>query len=106
MKLIARAMKRISRWRYICKIDTIDDGDFGGGHMDSHADTCTGGPEFVLLDGTTSKLVEVSGFSGEFDTIKDIPIGTCVTAYDDPETGTTTLLMFGEHVILWGQTYT
>ena len=45
----------------------------GGGHMDSHADRCTGGPEFILIDGSTSKKVEVSGFSEEFGPIKDIP---------------------------------
>ena len=64
--------------------------------MDSHADTCTGGPEFVLLEGTTSKMVEVSGFLEEFGPIKDIPVGTCATAYDDPETGDMVILLFGK----------
>ena len=64
--------------------------------MDSHADTCTGGPEFILIDGTTSKKVEVSGFSEEFGPIKDIPVGTCATAYKDPHTGGVVVLLFGE----------
>ena len=93
MNLIAWEMQRINRWCYICVL--VDNGE-GGGHLDLHADTCTGGPEFVLIDGTASKVVEVSGFSKEFGPIRDIPVGTCATAYDDPNIGSTVLLMFGE----------
>ena len=95
MKLIAWEMRRINWWRYVCVIKLAESKE-GGGHLNLHADTCTGGPEFVLIDGTTSKVVEVSGFSKEFGPIRDIPVGTCATAYDDPDTGSTVLLMFGE----------
>ena len=50
----------------------------------------------ILIDGTVSKKVEVSGFTDDFGTIKDIPVGTCATAYDDPESGKTYILLFGE----------
>ena len=84
--MIARAVKRIDRWRYLCQIESIDT-DEGGLEMDSHADTCTGGPEMILLDGTVLKRVEVLGFLEQFGSIKDIPVGTCVTAYEVPGTG-------------------
>ena len=32
----------------------------------------------------------------DFGTIKDIPVGTCATAYNDPEFGKTYILLFGE----------
>ena len=88
-------MRRIDRGRYIYQVEYIDD-NVGSGHMDSHVDTCAGGPEFVLMDGTTTKLVEVSGFNKKMGPLRDIPIGTCATAYNNPKTGQTYIILFGE----------
>ena len=61
--------------------------------MDSHADTTTGGSNFELVY-DTGQRVEVSPFSEEYEALQDIPIGTGVTAYDCPKSGTTYLLVF------------
>ena len=39
---------------------------------------------------------DVAPFSEPYEPIKNIPIATAATAYDDPSDGTTTLLLFGQ----------
>jgi hypothetical protein len=51
--------------------------------LDSHADTCVAGPNTIVLE-HTDQSVNVSAFTNQLDTMKDIPIGTVATAYDDP----------------------
>ena len=95
--MIARVVKKLDCGRYILQFESTEMEEGAGlSHLDSHADTCTGGPDMILIDGTVSKRVEVSGFTDDFGTIKDIPVGTCATAYDDPESGKTYILLFGE----------
>ena len=64
--------------------------------MDSHADTCAAGANMILLDGTVTKNAEVSPFLDKYESMSDIPIGTCVTAYDSPEDGSTNIIVFNE----------
>jgi hypothetical protein len=54
--------------------------------IDTRADTLCAGSTFILFE-STGKVVDVSGFHDSFTAIKDIPVGTCITAIDlDSET--------------------
>ena len=70
-------------------------GDDSRCEMDSHADTTVCGANFVNI-GSTGETVEVSPFSTEYESIPDIPIASCATAYDCPRTGETIILVFNE----------
>ena len=48
----------------------------------------------VLLEGSVTRHVEVSPFSSDYKSMKDIPIGTCATAFDCPEDGHTYIILF------------
>ena len=63
--------------------------------LDSHADTCVGGDNVVLLHETGFK-VSVSAYSPEYAALKDIPIASCAGAYDSETDGTTYLLIWNE----------
>jgi len=67
--------------------------------LDSHADTCVAGPNTVILE-YTDQMVSVSAFSDQFEVMKDIPIGTAATAYDDPNDGTTTILVIHQALLM------
>jgi hypothetical protein len=45
-------------------------------------------------------MVSVTGFSNEYEAIHDVPIVTAATAYDDPSTGTTVILIIGQALYL------
>jgi Reverse transcriptase (RNA-dependent DNA polymerase) len=54
--------------------------------IDTRADTLCAGSTFILYE-STGKVVDVTGFHDSFDAIKNIPVGTCITAIDlDGET--------------------
>ena len=90
-------MKKLDRGRYILQFESTEMEEGAGlSHLDSHADTCIGGPDMILIDGTVSKRVEVSGFTDDFGTIKDIPVGTCAATYYNPEPDKTYMLLFGK----------
>ena len=65
-------------------------------HLDSHADTCAAGPDMVLLTPSDelTEFVDVCSFSKDMEPIKNIPIGTCATAWTDPDLGQTCILVF------------
>jgi hypothetical protein len=63
--------------------------------MDSHADTCVAGANTRVMDYTDIK-VSVSPFSDSYEAIKDVPIVTVATAWDDPATGKVTVLYIHE----------
>ena len=67
--------------------------------LDSHADTCVAGPNFRFLSGT-GETVSVSPFSTELTSLSDVPIGTCATVFDDPNTGQSFLLIVNEAIYL------
>ena len=66
--------------------------------LDSHADTCVAGANCILEEDSMQR-VTVSGFSEELKPIDDIPISTCLTAYDLPD-GETILLVLHETIFL------
>lgn len=66
--------------------------------MDSHADTCVAGPNFVIIE-YTGEHCDVTPYSDEYKPITDVPIVNASTAYTDPETGATMILQFNQ--VLW-----
>jgi hypothetical protein len=66
--------------------------------LDTHADTCCLGYNFVPIL-YTGQVCDVQPFADGYAPMKDIPVVTGVTAYDDEETGLTYLLEF--HQSLW-----
>jgi hypothetical protein len=67
--------------------------------LDSHADTSVTGPNCTVIE-YTDQRVSVSGFSNEYEAIHDVPIVTAATTYDDPNTGTTVVLIIGQALYL------
>lgn len=66
--------------------------------MDSHADTCVAGPNFVV-DEYTGENCDVTPYSNEYQPITGVPIVNASTAYTNPETGETLILRFNQ--VLW-----
>jgi hypothetical protein len=51
--------------------------------LHSHADTCCAGPNTEPF-AHSDKLVNVSPFTETYKPLKDVPIASVVTVYDDP----------------------
>ena len=70
--------------------------------LDSHADTCVGGANTILLEpsGTTAT---VHSFSEEHKPFDQIPIGTIATSWTNPEDGITYVLCFPESLYFGDQ---
>jgi len=68
--------------------------------LDSHADTCVAGPNCVVVE-YTGYTVNVSSFSSKLHgVVSDVPIVKAATAYDDPVTGDTYILIIGQAIYL------
>ena len=65
--------------------------------LDSHADTIVCGSNCVILH-YTGKECDVSPYTDTYEAIKSVPIVQAATAYDNPETGETTILIFNEAI--------
>ena len=63
--------------------------------LDSHADTCALGSNFVLLH-YTGRVCDVSPYNSTYDPERDIPIVTGATAYTDQTTGQVYILVINE----------
>ena len=61
--------------------------------LDSHADTCVAGSNFVMLEEADS-YISVYPYSDEYPAINNIPIASVATAWTHPTTGRTYLLVF------------
>ena len=81
----------ISQSQTTIKEETIK----GRTDLDSHADTCCAGATTVVIE-YTGKTCDVSPFSQAYDATKDVPIVKAVTAYDDPSTGETFILVMNQ----------
>lgn len=68
-----------------------DAGTHGRCEMDTHADTCVAGANFLLIgwDGMTA---DVGAFHGSYEVLRDVPIVHCCTAWTNPEDGETVIL--------------
>jgi hypothetical protein len=68
--------------------------------LDSHADTFVGGSNCVLV-ASTGESATVHSFSNERKPFGEIPIGTVATAWVNPSTGETFVLVFHKAPLLW-----
>jgi hypothetical protein len=67
--------------------------------LDSHADTCVAGPNCIIIE-QTGFTVNVTGFSNKQGSFQDVPIVKAATAYDDPKTGATYILVIGQAIFM------
>jgi hypothetical protein len=54
------------------------------------------GSNFINIEKTKKKTVNASAFSAPHEVLHDSQIVTAATAYDDPNTGTTYILILGQ----------
>ena len=68
----------------------------GQTHLDSHADACVCGANFVMLEREDQvvECADVSPFSDDCEPVKDIPIASCATTWVNPEDGEPHVLVF------------
>jgi hypothetical protein len=65
--------------------------------LDSHADTIVCGSNCSIMF-FTGKECDVSPYTDTYEAIKSVPIVQAATAYDNPETGETTILILNEAI--------
>ncbi len=70
----------------------------GNNELDSHADTCALGRNFIRLH-DTMQTASVSPYSKQYQAVDNVPIVTGATAVQLPETGETIILVV--HQALW-----
>jgi len=70
-------------------------GVWGRNDIDNHADTCALSSNWTVIE-DTGQVAEVSGFSDELSTVKNIPIVKAISIFIDPETGEEILLMIDQ----------
>jgi hypothetical protein len=63
--------------------------------LDSHTNTSVAGPSFIVLE-YSNMTCNVSPFAKTYETKTNVPIIKAATAYDDPKTGTTYILVLGQ----------
>ena len=66
--------------------------------LDTHADTCVLGTNFIILH-YTGRVCDVSPYSSEYESVKNVPIVSGATAWTDRQTGETYILIV--HEALW-----
>jgi hypothetical protein len=76
-------------------ISAIKSGSTNKTELDSHADTCVGGANSILLE-DSGETATVHSFSGERKPFASIPIGTIATSWTDEGTSETFVLQFPE----------
>jgi hypothetical protein len=72
-----------------------DGGGYGQMEMDTHADTCVLGINFVILE-YSGRVCDVYPYSQDYEAIKDIPIVRGATAVQDQDTEETYILVINE----------
>jgi len=82
------------------KVDSSKDGiAYGRIELDSHADTTCVGKNFRVIS-FTDRVCEVSPYHPDYNAISNVPIVQAATAYDDPNSGETFILVFHECLFL------
>jgi hypothetical protein len=66
--------------------------------MDSHADTCVAGPNFLVLE-FTGEQCDVTPYTSDYQPITNVSVVNAVTAFTDESTGETVILHFNQ--VLW-----
>ncbi len=70
--------------------------------MDLHADTIVCGSNCVIMH-YTGKECDVSPYTDAYNAIKSVPIVQAATAYNNPETGVTSILVLNEAIWMGDQ---
>ena len=65
--------------------------------LDFHADTIVWGSNCIVIH-FTGKECDVAPYTDTYDTIKAVSIVHADTAYDNPETGDTTILILNKEI--------
>ena len=89
-----KVISRSSKLENLCPDDPVE----GNVEMDSHADTCVLGRNFVLLH-STGRVCDVFPYTDTYDGITGVQIVTGATAWTCPNTGETFILIIPE--ALW-----
>ena len=79
-------------------VSTLQRKTFGGVEMDTHADTCTLGCNFVKLQ-DTMQTVSVLPYNNKYEVVNDVPVVTAATAIQLHPTGKTVILVVNQS--LW-----
>jgi hypothetical protein len=77
------------------EISQTDNECFGHQELDSHADTCTVGANFRIIS-VSEKSCNVTPYHPKYKAIKICPIVQAGTAYTDPDTGITYILVINQ----------
>jgi hypothetical protein len=71
---------------------------YGSVELDTHADTCVAGKNFIVLS-FTGRECDVYPYSQQYEAVRNIPIVSAATAIQHPNSGETLILVFNE--VLW-----
>jgi hypothetical protein len=63
--------------------------------LDSHADTCCVGEDCRII-AVTEDVCQVHPFHPDYDAIEEVPVVQAATAYDDPDSGITYILIINQ----------
>ena len=77
---------------------TTEEGKIARCEMDSHADTCVAGPNFMVLS-FTGEQCDVTPYTNDYQPITNVQVVNAVTAFTDESTGVTSILHFNQ--VLW-----
>ena len=94
--IVAVTTKRVISYSKVqAKFSEPPDGTIANNEADSNADTCCLGTNFKILS-YTNKTADVYPYDSTYEPIANVPIVTGATAYTDPDTGRTYILVFNE----------
>jgi hypothetical protein len=80
------------------QIFQTEEGNVGNCEMDTHANTCVAGANFLACE-FNGITCEVIPFSNDYESTKNVPIVSAATAWTNKESGETIILYF--HQVLW-----
>ena len=88
-----RAINAVSREEFTSEAGTV-----ARCEMDSHADTCVAGPNFIVLE-FTGEQCDVTPYTTDYQPIINVSVVNAATAFTDESTGETVILHFNQ--VLW-----
>lgn len=71
---------------------TTEEGKVARCEMDSHANTCVAGPNFMVLS-FTGKQCDVTPYRNDYQPITNVQVVNAATAFPDESTGVTSILL-------------
>jgi hypothetical protein len=89
----SRAINAVSRGDF-----TSNEGTVARCEMDSHADTCVAGPNFIVLE-FTGEQCDVTPYTTDYQPIINVAVVNAATAFTNELTGETVILHFNQ--VLW-----